>query len=149
MDCYIKLRIGGHGLDLQEITTELKTIPDAAFKKGDKIISKFESEKTRHTEDSWLVSVKFSKLRPLELEIEEFILSFIPHAKYIKGLSEKFDVTFWIDTYPNTEQFCVNLTKKSIAALYEMGTTFDFGVMYLVAFYDGHYKQLNPNQDMG
>jgi len=146
-NCFINLRISGLGLDLNEITNTLRTIPNNAYKKGDKKLCKITLEEFEHTEDYWIASVEFDKQQPLENEIEKIILKYLPYAKYLRGLSERSEITFWVSLYPETEQFNVHLTKKSLTALSEMGVTFDCSVAYLQAFYDGTMGQIVPKNN--
>ena len=55
MNAFVKLRISGLGLDLQDITKNISIEPDVSYKKGDVVVSEITGKETVHREDSWIV----------------------------------------------------------------------------------------------
>ena len=139
MNSFIKLRISGDGLNLQEITDQLGLLPSHTSRKGDAFISRWRHEKIIYQEDCWLAEHEPSEGAKLELEIEHFATQLKPSAAYLKSLSEKYNVTFWISAYPEGEQANVHITAKTIGILSELGATLDCSMAFLKEFYDGKY----------
>ena len=140
VNMYIKLRISGIGLNLQEITDQLGFMPASAGKKGDIIPSKWQTDvATILPEDVWLGEHKFDNATNPEHEIEQFAIRLRPSAPYLKSLSKKHSITFWITAYPEGEQANVHVSALTIDILSEIGATLDCSMLFLKDFYEGKY----------
>lgn len=136
---FINLRISGIGLNLAEITKSLGKKPTFSCIKGEKIKSKYKSIKTEHTEDCWMYCKESNKKLSFQDNVNIFLDKFIDHSSYLKKLSQSFEVTIWIELYPEKEQFNLHLTPEILEKLHMFGTAADIQVAYLKAFYDGTY----------
>jgi len=140
MESYIKLRICGHGLNLQEITNQLGMTPVNARKKGEIFIDeKYGMRVTVFQEDFWLGGYKPRQNSKLEDEIEYFAMKLKPSATYLKALAEKHDVRFWVSLHLEEIQANVHISPATINALSEMGAKLDCSMMFLKDFYEGNY----------
>ena len=137
---FIKLRIGGIGLNLSEITMTLNKEPTMSCKKGDKVVSKYKSEKTHHTEDIWLYDEEILGEENHQERINRFLDEFLHCTAYINKLLKDFEVMIWIAFYPETEQFSFHLDSEILKKITKLGVRLDVEVSYLQAFYDGTYK---------
>jgi hypothetical protein len=127
-------------LNLQEITDQLKLIPDRAYKTGDVFIDeKYGAKKTVYQEDCWITGIKSEEGEPVEDTVARFLDKLRPYSIYLKELSSSCDVTLWLSLYPDNEQMNVHLSRKIIAQAYEMGISIDVGAMFLKQYYEGRY----------
>ena len=136
---FIDLRIGGQGLNLNEITQTLSIRPDHAYKKGDMVFSKITKTETVHKEDSWIAGVKVEEGGSLEKATVRFLEKLRPNSDYLKMLASSFDVILWLSLYPDNEQMNVHLSPSIIAQVYEMGISIDVEAAFLKQIYEGNY----------
>jgi hypothetical protein len=142
MQCksFINLRISGLGLNLPEITDQLKIAPSHAYKKGDIYYSKKPIVKEIiYQEDCWISGTENQPDDAVEQAIDGFLEKLLPSSIFLKELARKHNVTIWISAYPDSEQANIHLSSQTINALSEIGATLDCSMALLKDFYDGTY----------
>ncbi len=137
---FVKLRISGYGLNLEEITEKLRIKPTFSCRAGEEYTFKSGDNKVAtYKEDCWIAETEKRQKETLDQTIERFMLEFQISSEYIKELSNKFDVTLWISAYPDEEQSNIHLSKDTLKVINDMGISLDFNVLFLKDFYDGTY----------
>ena len=147
--CFVRLRIIGEGLNLQEITDKIGIAPDTSYKKDEERIINVlrREEKVIYKEDGWIAETgtKYNKkhepIESIESVIDRFMKMLCPATEYIRELSSKAAITFWIDGYPDSEQQNVHISKEVIKNLFDMGITLDCSMAFLKPFYDGTHER--------
>lgn len=143
MKSFINLRISGQGLNLEEITQKLKSVPDRTYKRGDIFVDqKHGGKKVIYQEDCWILGYEPDENTSFEEELEYFVTKFKNASAYLKSLAEEHNITIWISTYPDCEQANTHISFPTINILNEIGATLDCSVTFLKEFYDGTYNNL-------
>ena len=134
---FIKLRITGHNLKLEEISEKFARQPGLTYRKGDSYTSKYSDRKpVTYKEDCWMYEVEKSENMTLEAAIEKFVSEFADCADYLKELSEQNNITLWISAYPDEEQDNIHLSPKTLRHIADLGISIDFDIMFLKDFYE-------------
>ena len=147
--CFVNLRIVGKGLKLQEITDKIGITPDTSYKEDEERITNVlrREERVIYKEDGWIASVetkhnkRHEPIESIENAIDRFMKILCPATDYIRELSTKAEITFWIDGYPDSEQQNVHISKEVLKNLFDMGITLDCSMAFLKPFYDGTYER--------
>lgn len=136
MNGFVKLRITGEGLPIQDVTNKLERTPDFSYKKGDVFIDeRFKRRPVIYKEDCWLVEAEKNNDESLEECIERFILGFNEKTSYLKEFSKRFNLTVWISAYPEKEQTNIHLSAETTAIIAAMGASIDYNIAFLKEFY--------------
>ena len=136
---FLTLRISGDGLSNEETSKKLGVKSDTFNKKGEKHFNKITKTSIIYPEDCWYAGVEIEEEDSFEEVVVCFLKKLQPSAGYLKELSSSFDVTLWLDMYPDNEQMNVHLSNDIISIVSEMGITIDVGAMFLKQFYEGNY----------
>jgi len=138
MKSFVKLRISGVGLNLQEISDQLGLAPDQAYKKGDACAHREHGgEAAAYHEDCWMVGLESDEDMTVEENVERLVSMLISSSVYLKALSKEHNVTVWVSAYPDAEQANIHIAAPTIAALSEIGAALDCSTLFLKDFYDG------------
>lgn len=139
---FIKLRIVGQNLKLEEITEKLSQLPSFTYRKGDSHTPKYGKEKAIiYKEDCWLLELEKDENHTFDDMINKFLSNFKNSTDYLKELSSKFDVTLWVSAYPDEEQSNIHLSPNTLKLIADIGISVDFNILFLKEFYDGTYNK--------
>jgi len=140
MKSYVKLRISGIGLNIQEISSRLGLAPDHVYMKGDICSPRNHSgEEIAYQEDCWIKGIESDEDINVEKTLERFVGTLKSSSDYLKTLSKEHDVTVWVSVYPDSEQANIHIAAPIIIALSEIGATLDCSTLFLKDFYNGMY----------
>ena len=138
---FIKLRITGQNLNLEEITEKLSHKPSFTYRKGDSYIPKYADKKPiMYKEDCWLLEVEKDVTQTLDDTIIKFVSNFTDKTGYLQELSGEYDVTLWVSAYPDEEQSNIHLSPDTLKVIADMGISVDFNILFLKDFYEETYK---------
>ena len=139
---FIKLRIVGQNLKLEEITEKLSQLPSFTYRKGDRYTPKYGEKKAIvYKEDCWLLTLEKDESQTFDDAINEFLSKLKNSTDYLKELSSNFDVTLWISAYPDEEQSNIHLSPDTLKLIANMGISVDLNNLFLKEFYDGTYNK--------
>jgi hypothetical protein len=140
MSDFVKLRISGTGMSLDEITDTLSIYPKYAYKKGDTHYDKYTDKTITYQEDCWLISRSIEP-ESFEDDLRSFLLLFQDKSAFIKSLSESCEVMLWLSLYPESNHFNIHFSPEIIEMAHSLGVCMDVEVSDLREFYDGTYLQ--------
>lgn len=138
---FVKLKISGHGLNIEEITKKLKQEPDYKFYEGESYTSKYDNTPITYKEDCWIKGTEKKGDETVENTIERFLSDYTHSASYLQELAGKFNVILCISVYPDEEQSSIHLSTKVLKLISDMGMSIDFDASFLKKFYDGSYTE--------
>ena len=139
---YVKLRITGQDLNLEQINNELSQQPSFTYRKGDTYTPKFgDKQPIIYKEDCWLFEVEKQEDETIDATVYRFLTKFEKSKEYINKLSQKAELTLWVSVYPDNEQSNIHLENKTLKLLADIGLAVDFDIMFLKDFCDGTYNK--------
>ena len=139
---FVKLRITGQDLNLEQINNELSQQPSFTYRKCDTYTPKFgDKQPIICKEDCWLFEVEKQEDETIDATVYRFLTKFEKSKEYINKLSQKAELTLWVSVYPDNEQSNIHLENKTLKLLADIGLVVDFDIMFLKNFYDGTYNK--------
>ena len=142
---FVKLRITGQDLNLEQINKELSQQPSFTYRKGDTYTPKFgDKQPIIYKEDCWLFEVEKQEDETIDATVYRFLTKFVKSKEYLNKLSQKAELTLWVSAYPDNEQGNIHLENKTLKLLADFGLVVDFDIMFLKDFYDVTYN-IVPN----
>ena len=107
---FIKLRIAGQNLNLEEITQKLSQQPSFIYRKGDFYTPKFgDKQPIIYEEDCWIFEVEKQEDETFDDMLYAFLTRFIKSKEYIKELSDNLrDVALEIQSSIQNMQSSLN-----------------------------------------
>ena len=139
---FVKLRITGQDLDLEQIKKELLHQPSFVYRKGDCYTPKFGDKKpVVYKEDCWILEGEKQDVETIDGMLYRFLTELEESKKYLKEISDNADVALWVSVYPNSEQSNIHIENNTLKLLADMGLVIDFDIMFLKEFYDATYNQ--------
>ena len=139
---FVKLRITGQDLNLEQINNELSQQPSFTYRKGDTYTPKFgDKQPIIYKEDCWLFEVEKQEDETIDATVYRFLTKFEKSKEYLNKLSQKAELTLWVSVYPDNEQSNIHLENKTLKLLADIGLVVDFDIMFLKDFYEGTYNE--------
>ena len=139
---FVKLRITGQDLNLEQINNELSQQPSFTYRKGDTYTPKFgDKQPIIYKEDCWLFEVEKQEDETIDATVYSFLTKFEKSKEYLNKLSQKAELTLWVSVYPDNEQSNIHLENKTLKLLADIGLVVDFDIMFLKDFYDATYNK--------
>ena len=139
---FVKLRITGQDLNLEQINNELLQQPSFTYRKGDIYTPKFgDKQPIIYKEDCWLFEVEKQEDETIDATVYRFLTKFVKSKEYLNKLSQKAELTLWVSAYPDNEQGNIHLENKTLKLLADFGLVVDFDIMFLKDFYDVTYNK--------
>ena len=87
---YVKLRITGQDLNLEQINNELSQQPSFTYRKGDTYTPKFgDKQPIIYKEDCWLFEVEKQEDETIDATVYRFLTKFEKSKEYINKLNQK------------------------------------------------------------
>lgn len=135
---FIELRVSGQNINLDEVTKSLKIIPKWSYKQGEGRIHK--GNKVKYTEDCWIANIEIENEILTEEKMIEWIDLLIQRKEFINELSQRYDIALWITLYPETNQYHIHFSRKTLSKLCELNIDVGFSYMQLKEFYSGQWQ---------
>ena len=139
---FVKLRVTGQDLNLEQINKELSQQPSFTYRKGDTYTPKFgDKQPIIYKEDCCVFDVEKQEDETIDATVYRFLTKFVKSKEYLNKLSQKAELTLWVSVYPDNEQSNIHLENKTLKLLADIGLVVDFDIMFLKDFYDITYNK--------
>lgn len=140
MKCFVKIRVSGTGVNIEELTERLEIEPIRSYHKGDSFVpAKTVKKPGIYEEDCWIAGIESKKNETVENCVSRFLEILLPHSNYLSKLAQQHNITLWVSAYPDNEQMNFHLSESCMKKLLKIGAALDLSSAFLKDFYEGNY----------